>query len=295
MPSRRSTWPAEDREDFGKVYWRKVSIYGLIFVFFVVEGFLAEDDLGRALSFGPLLSWMVILTVVATMYRLFGWKGVGCCFIAQMFLWTLPMPAYNYRFQEIIWQVLDLPNYGYDAKLDLFFGSGCLGFLIGYYHYHFRGFERTKQPILIAASLVAFVPWLIWGWYWTVDPNDFWLGEYDVASTFLGILSIWAIITMLLGSVLLFEERVGRLEVPVLNWCGVNCLLIFAVHRVFFVRFLAPLREHFGDLLDIPMRNRVDEHVVFVALTVLAAYAIRQSRILDVIDPRGEVRGGWLR
>ena len=261
------------KEDFKGVYPLKLKNFAIVFLLFFLVSFLSSveiDDLGQSLSWKAMQSWMLILALLATLFRFFGPKAILALFVAQMLFWTLPIERYSDSLQMFIAEGLWLETFRYEARIELFIGSGCLGFLIGHLHYHGPGDRQimgicSKELFLIATGLCLLCIFLVSDIGWEVDPKAIWEGEYEVPRHFAGIMGIWGINAALIGCALLAEKILlkrailRQLKIPLIHFCGRYSLFAFAAHEVIFIRVVLPLRLHFGGLLGIPLENSLTE------------------------------------
>jgi hypothetical protein len=273
------------QDDFREAFPRKLRFFGVLFLFFAVEPFLVETTLGEALSFGPLLAWMIILATLAVLHRFLGWKGVlGAFLLHLVLLAAVDTKALGLRIEEAAQSALRLPDFRYESRLDLFFGSGATGFLAGTWYHHGPWELPRRLRVAIACAALALVPWAIGGTWWVVDRTDVWRHEYAVAETGLGIVMIWSTNVLAVSTLLLVEHTWRPVRIPLVNWCGVASLLAFALHRIVFTRVLAPLRDYAGVRLDWPVENTIGEIAVFIALTLLAVRLVQKTRLLAILD-----------
>ncbi|MCB9730185.1 MAG: hypothetical protein H6744_12830 [Deltaproteobacteria bacterium] len=270
--------------EFRPTYHRKLRFYAVLFGFFLFEPFFVESSLGAALTFGPLLAWMIILATLATLHYRFGVRGVIAGTAVYLVLHVLPLGEWSGEAELTLRRWLELPDWRYESRLDIFFGAGAAGFLLGYWYHHGPGQLAARMTRAFLLGALLFVPWLLFGTGWTVLRAHIWVNEYVLAETHLGLLSIWAANIMFASACLLFEHTVRPLRLPLLNWCGVFSLLIFSMHRAFFVHVLTPLRAYVAARADLPLHNSFPEVCVFIALTLLAAWGVRRSRILAILD-----------
>lgn len=272
------------RGEFAAVYTQKLRFFGTLFCFFVFESFLVAESLGEALSWGPLLTWMVLLSFVATLYRFGGWGAVVFAFVAHLSVWALPMGEWNEQLELAVRTRLALPYFIYESKLDLFVGSACLGFLAGYAFHHARGDRSRLLGALVAAGVTLTLPFFFLREWPELNPGQVWGSEYEMARDPLGMLNIWGTILGVIALGLLLE-RVGLVRpLPLVTWCGRHSLLIFALHRVIFVRFLLPLTQHTLELRGLALENTLPVIAAFSAATLLIVYVVRRSGLLRVLD-----------
>jgi hypothetical protein len=64
------------QEEFSENLFFKLKIFSLIFIFFVFENFIVAPNFGQAISFYPIMLWMVVLSLLAIIYRYSGINGI---------------------------------------------------------------------------------------------------------------------------------------------------------------------------------------------------------------------------
>ncbi|MCB0343644.1 MAG: hypothetical protein KDD66_00930 [Bdellovibrionales bacterium] len=285
-----------DQSDFNQVWRGKVLVFFTIFCMFVVEGFFRALEPDQALIWGPMQTWMTVLILITVLRRILGWRGVAALFILQTFYWFTPVPELVNFIGASLSDNMFFALVSYDSPVELFIGSGCLGFLLGYYYYHgthpqFKEHTAEKRlALLLVAGATALVPFMLYGTFWTIYEPFVWKEEYLVASQFSGILSIWGIITLIISTGLLIEHLIAPLKVPIVNWIGRYSLLIFAFHLVFFVRVIMPVHFYFGPKLGFPPINTFLMQCLYVFPMIFLCYLIIKSRLLLFMQRQGEIR-----
>jgi surface polysaccharide O-acyltransferase-like enzyme len=69
-----------------------------------------------------------------------------------------------------------------------------------------------------------------------------------------------------------------------LQWVGRNSLGIFLIHRVLFLKILAPLRFHFGSYLHLPMTNTTVEAIAYFSMTGLAYWLMLRNKAWSLLN-----------
>lgn len=282
--------------DFEKVWRSKALVYFTIFCLFIVEGFFRALEPDQALTWGPMKTWMTVLILLTVIRRVFGCKGVFALFILQGLYWFTPAPMWFAQLGTQLNENMFFALIVYDSPVELFIGSGCLGFLLGHYYYHGSkpGFASTsavkRLSLVFVLGAAAMIPFVLYGTFWTIYEPYVWKEEYLVASQFSGILSIWGTIAMIISAGLLFEHCIAPLRVPIVDWIGRYSLLIFAFHLVFFVRVTMPLHFYFGPKLGFPPVNTFLMQCLYVFPMIFLCYLIVKSRVLLFMHQQGEIR-----
>lgn len=260
----------------------KLKLYFLIFIFFVMENFIVAPNFGQAISFYPIMLWMFVLSILAAAYSFIGIWGVIVLTVLSFFRFLLPVEMLSDLFQEVIKYNVH-PGFEYDARFEYFFASGCLGFLMGYVHYHKQNLKHLKDIYFGLAGLVCIAFYVAWGDPYIQDAANVFLHEHDLSRTFSGTLYILGVQALLISTFLFLEQKGIRFKVPVINWVGLHSIFIFAFHRVFFVRMLAPLSVMVGSLTGRTLGASIWEMYLYVGITLAVCYFIKRSRLGELI------------
>lgn len=264
---------------------QKLKIFVLIYLFFLMENFIVAPNLGQAISFYPIMLWMVIMSVLAIVYSYLGVGGILVLTLISLFRWVLPVDLISNLFQSLVVYNIH-PGFEYDARIEYFFTSGCLGFLMGYGHYHKPNLKHVKDTYFILMGVVFIAFYLAYGEHFIIDPANAFAHEHDLAQTFSGTLYIIGIQAVVISGFLWLEKKSIRFRVPIVTWVGLNSILVFAIHRIFFVRILAPLSVLVGTWFNRPLGASTFEMYTYVGLTIAFCYFIKVSRIGDLILQR---------
>ena len=261
---------------------QKLKIFGLIFIYFLMENFIVAPNFGQAISFYPIMLWMIVMSIMGIVYSLLGIWGIIALTLISLLRWLVPIEFFSNLFQDIVVQTVH-PGFEYDARIDYFFTSGCLGFLMGYVHYHKPYLKKVKDLyfILLGAVLVFF--YLIYGDAIVIDPANAFAHEHDLAQTFSGTLYILGIQAIVISSFLWLEKKSINFNVPIISWVGANSILVFAFHRIFFVRMLGPVSVALGSMFGRTLGASTLELYSYVGLTIAVCYFIKNSRMGEII------------
>lgn len=260
----------------------KLRVFALIFIFFLMENFIVAPNAGQAISFYPIMLWMVVMSILAIVYSLLGIRGILVLTALSFFRWILPMEMISNLFQSIIVYNVH-PGFEYDARIEYFFTSGCLGFIMGYVHYHKVNVKHLKDYFFIIMGLVFVTFYWAYGDPFVINPADAFMHEHDLAQTFSGSLYILGIQAIVISSFLWLEKKSIRLNIPVINWVGMNSIFVFAFHRIFFVRILAPLSVMLGSLIGRTLGASTIEMYTYIGITIAVCYFIKVSRMGEII------------
>ncbi|MFA6237377.1 MAG: hypothetical protein WC635_08640 [Bacteriovorax sp.] len=270
---------------FKEKLWQKLKVFGLIYLFFLMENFIVAPNMGQAISFYPIMLWMVIMSILAVVYSYTGIKGILAVTLLSLLRWTLPIDIISNLVQSFVVYNIH-PGFEYDARIEYFFTSGCLGFLMGYAHYHLPHLKTKKDIYFILTGLVFVAFYVAYGDTFIIDPANAFAHEHDLAQNFSGTLYILGIQAIVISSFLWLERKSIRLKVPVFNWVGMNSILVFSFHRIFFVRILAPISVLIGSLYGRTLGASTFELYTYVGITIAVCFFIKESRLGDIILQR---------
>jgi hypothetical protein len=263
----------------------KLKIFALIYIFFMMENFIVAPNLGQAISFYPIMLWMVVMSILGIVYSFAGIRGILVITLISLFRWVIPMDLMSNLFQSVIIYNVH-PGFEYDARIEYFFTSGCLGFLMGYVHYHKPNRRHLKDIYFILMGIVFVAFYLAYGDPIAQDPANAFAFEHDLARSFSGTLYVLGIQAIVISGFLWLEKKSIRFNIPIVNWVGLNSILVFAFHRIFFVRILAPLSVLFGSLYGRTLGASIFEMYTYVGITLAVCYFIKASRLGDLILQR---------
>jgi hypothetical protein len=154
---------------------------------------------------------------------------------------------------------------------------------MGYVHYHKPKLKNLKDIYFALAGLVCIAFYIAWGDPCLQAASDVFMHEHDLAKTFTGTLYILGVQAVLISIFLWFEKKSIRFNVPVINWVGIHSLFIFAFHRIFFVRMLAPVSVLVGSLTGRTLSASLWEIYFYVGITIAVCYLIKKSRMGELI------------
>jgi len=269
--------------EFKIIYRSKMKLFGILFAFFYLENFVVEDRLTHAFSINhSILTWMMILALIATLYRWFGWMGVGFTLALSFVLPALPIDPWMNQFENLVSHSLFI-DFKFEARPHYFLGSGCIGFLLGTLFHQVRPKDHAVQLSLVLLGLTLYASWVFWGVPFSINPANILETEYDQARSLIGLMGIWGTEISVISALLYLSQKKIQLNIPLINWVGMHSLLIFAFHRILFVRVLGPIRSWLEASLSWPMRNSSSEIFTFMAITLALCYLVKRTRVFELI------------
>lgn len=272
----------KNQEEFGQGLSGKFKIYGLILIYFIFENFIVAPNTGQAISFYPIMLWMVVLMLLSLVYNYMGIKGIAVLTLLSLSIFVVPVELISDFFEEII-RTRVHPGYEYDARFEYFILSGCLGFIMGHVHYHLPNYKSKKDFIFIGIGAALVSLYMVAGEPFIVYQSDVFRTEHDLARTFTGMAYILGIQSIVISSFLWLERKKIYLRVPIISWVGVNSLLVFALHRIFFVKFIVPLSMLLGSMSGRTMSANFVEIYIYIFITLGLCYFVKVTPISDII------------
>lgn len=272
----------KDRMTFASEIGSKFKIFGLIFLYFVLENFVVAPNFGQAISFYPIMLWMVILGILSLAYKYLGIRGVMVFTLLACLRFIIPVELISEGFESLIKTKIH-PGFEYDAKFEYFVLSGCLGFIMGYVHYHLPTYKHNKDMLFGFLGLALVAIYALIGDTFTVPYDDFFITEHDLARTFSGTAYIIGVQAILISFFLWLEKKNIKLNIPLFNWVGIYSLLIFALHRIFFVKLIAPTSVMIGSLTGRTLGAGIIEIYIYVFITLGLCYFVKVSPLSDII------------
>jgi hypothetical protein len=257
----------------------------MIFLYFIVENFIVAPNTGQAISFYPIMLWMVVLGLLSVVYNYLGIRGVLVFTLLSLLRFIVPVEYLSDFFEEII-QGRMHPGFEYDARFEYFVLSGCLGFIMGYVHYHMPLYKHRKDLLFTAVGALLILVYVLIGDAFSVPYDDFFRTEHDLARTFSGTAYIIGIQAIVISAFLWLEKKNIKFNVPLINWVGIYSLMIFALHRILFVKLIAPVSIMIGSITGRTLGASIIEIYIYVFITLSICYFVNVSPISNIVLQR---------
>jgi hypothetical protein len=275
----------KDQATFSEEMSGKFKVFGFVFLYFIFENFIVAPNFGQAISFYPIMLWMVILGLISIIYKYIGIRGILVFTLFAMFRFVIPVEYISDFFEEIIKGKVH-PGFEYDARFEYFVLSGCLGFIMGYVHYHMPLYRHKKDALFALMGTLLTIIYILIGDTFVVPYDDFFSTEHDLARTFSGTAYIIGVQAILISTVLWLERKNIKINIPLINWVGIYSLMIFALHRILFVKLIAPISLMVGSVTGRTLGASTIEIYIYVFITVGICYFVKVSPISDIILQR---------
>lgn len=272
----------KSQEEFREKLLEKLKILGLIFLFFIMENFIVAPNTGEAISFYPIMLWMVILLILSLAYSFIGIRGIYVISLLALLRFIIPVEILSDFFEEIIKTSIH-PGYEYDARIEYFILSGCLGFIMGHVHYHKPNLKNIKNLYFIIAGIVLSLVYVAWGESFEIFRDNVFLTEHDLIRSFTGTAYILGIQAIVISVFLLLEKNNFKFRVPVVNWVGRNSLLIFSMHRILFVKLIAPVSLLILSQFNLTILPTSIQLYIYISITLMICYFIKNTPVSEVI------------
>ena len=271
--------------DFSNGIKNKFKIFGMILLYFILENFIVAPNSGQAISVYPIMLWMLILAIISLIYNYIGIRGVLIFTLLSLLRFLVPIEYLSDFLEELIQGSIH-PGFEYDARFEYFVLSGCLGFIMGYVHYHMPLYKNKKDFLFACLGATLVLLYVLIGDTFVVPYDDFFRTEHDLARTFSGTAYIVGIQSIVISTFLWLEKKNIKMNVPLINWIGVYSLIIFALHRILFVKLIAPISIMIGSLTGRTLGASIVEIYIYVFITLGICFFIINSSISDIILQR---------
>ena len=117
----------------------------------------------------------------------------------------------------------------------------------------------------------------------TVDPADVLSTEHSLARTFTGTCYVLGIQAIVISAFLWLERKGIRFNVPVITWVGVNSILVFALHRILFVKLIVPFSGLIASMNGWILSADIIYVYTCILITLGICYFIKVSPVSDII------------
>ncbi len=275
-------------ENFAQVFPKKLRIYVLLLLFFTIENFIVAPDFGEAISFYPLQAWMVILSLLAVVYRYLGIRGVVVLFALSLLDLATPDTGLADTLEYLIQQEIHI-SYEYNARLGYFLTSGCLGLILGYIHFQKPEWASRKDFAAFAIGAFLLLIWLFVGDEYYVNRFEIYETENLMVQSFANALYVFGMELMVLAGFLYMERRGLRFGLGATKflrpfvWIGVHSLMVFALHRMIFVYLIMPVHVFISSVLEEPLFIHSGFSLFYIVLCALAGYFIQKTNFHNVV------------
>lgn len=258
---------------------KKLMLFGSIILILCIEGLIVAPNFGEAISFYPVMLWMILLALFAIVYAFAGIRGMLALTLISLFISQLGVPkAINNL--EIAIRTLIHPDFELDARVELFMASGCFGFLYGWVWHHKPEKQDLINYVVIATSIIALIVYVIFGDAISINLANIYAEEHSLAEGVLGRIGIWSMEFLVISSVLILHRRGIQLNWPPINWIGMYSLTVFIFHKSIFVFLWGPLMTLITAKLGITLINSFSLVFALTTLSIMMIYVVKRSGIV---------------
>lgn len=244
--------------------------YLFIFFLFLIENFIVSPDIGQALSLYPIMTWMILLSLINIIYSYFGNKGIiGLLIISVV---GIISPTNFGDLLELKLQTLIHPNFEYDARINYFLTSCVIGFLMGKLNT-----ETTKDKYLNWLIILSFgflFVWYVFGDAVVLTPTDAFHREHDWAKTWHGMFLIVGSQILVLSTFLKMHFKNIRISIPIFNWISQQSLWIFLLHRILFIYIVMPISIYIHSVVKMEVTASIVEMYLYVFFVLVLSWMI---------------------
>lgn len=260
---------------FKLVFSKKIALFLVLLGLFVFENFIVSDSLGESISLYPLMTWMIILSVISIVFRFAGFKGIL----------ILQILSFGYLIEPEVLNPLELlikntihPDFNLDANPLFFLPSACMGFILGHIYFHKQ--DKSYRFGLIALGIGLFIIGYLLSPEFQVNRLDVLETEHLKSYDFFGVLEFLGIQIVIIQLCLWFNKNKPNRLFNILSWIGKKSLIIFFFHRIFFVFIYMPILLRIGAYLNWDIRATVYYTIPAIILEMLFCYFVLKTKVL---------------
>ncbi len=272
-------------------YLKSCIVLGTIFF---LEGLIVAPNFGQGIALYPITIWFFILGLASALYSYTGLKGIQISFMVMFLIkigesfsiYTIPQPDH----------LLELIHpWAQHSSNPLNYLIDCLwGIILGKYLFSLDNVRnKTKFFVLF---LFVFSLALIYNFHikslFVVDSYS--ITRFDEALSVHMFGTIFILLMCALNLWIVYEFR-NQKTCSIFNlfkWIGVNSLGIFLIHRILFIKILAPIRLHIGSYLGLPMTNNSIELVFYyMPATLICFWILKEIRFFGKLIIRDKYSG----
>ncbi|MHC6528932.1 hypothetical protein [Vibrio proteolyticus] len=258
---------------------QKLLLFASIIGVLYVEGFVIAPNFGEAISFYPVMLWMVLLALFSLVYGLFGIRGMMVVTVLSFFVAQLGIPDALSSFEAMVRHYVH-PDYELDARLDLFMASGCLGFMYGWVWHHKPHMRDMLNQGVMLLSVLALALFFTFDSIGTISLADVYAEEHSLAENTFGRMGIWGTEFLVISTLLWLHSKGIDVSWRPLNWIGMFSLTVFIFHKSIFIFLWGPLMTLITAKLGMTLVNNFFVIFTLSSLSILMIYGFKRSGII---------------
>jgi hypothetical protein len=249
---------------------------------FYIENFLVSYDFGQAISIYPIMLWMLVLLAINIVYALTGVKGMLVLTAISFLRWILPIEYWSESFEELV-KINIHPSFDYDARIEYFLTSGCIGFFLGYLHYQRKEIGVRKELILFLLGIIFIGIYFYFQPHNLLDASNPYHYEHEASKSFIGSLFIWGAEVAVI-SLFLFLERINiKFNLKLFTWIGTNSLFVFLCHKIFFLKIVMPITLFIYAKLGLALTDTFYELFSYIFIVLGMCWIVLRYNLLGII------------
>jgi hypothetical protein len=273
----------KSRETLRESFRPRLSRYLILFLLFLGENLIVTPDFGSGLAWFPVTVWFLVLALVLSLDVFLGVRATSLLFVGVVGFNLFS--AYRSIEIETIGPILEKIHpwaqgsteplhYLPDALLGLLFGRWAVG-------QERREFESKFILLLVSGCMVASASLIFCKSMFKLDPSQLFATDELLYTLPSGQVFIYAMIVSTLALIHRFKEKQVPNALGLLSSISVHSLGIFLVHRIVFIKIIAPLRFHIGSWLGLPMTNTSVELLIYFGTMLLLYRAVWESGVFS--------------
>lgn len=260
----------------------RLVLFTSVYLIFVAEGLVIGPDFGEAISFYPVMLWMVLLALFATVYACTGLIGMAVLGAVALVLAYFG-DANPFGGFETWMRAHVHPGYEFDARVDLFGASGVLGFAYGWCWHHKPALRSRLNYGVLAGSAVLIALYVLCGPTMHMDSSDIYATEHEMMTNFMGLIGIIGIEFAVVSIVLSLHQRGCSLSFKPVNWVGFYSLTVFFFHKMFFIFAWGPLLLFISAKLGTTLPNNFAVVCALAVATIGCVWVIKRARVAELL------------
>jgi hypothetical protein len=259
---------------------------------FILENFLVAPHFGQAISVNPIMIWMFVLLALNWICSRLSVVRTSVVFGIALGLQLLQNLPLGFRIPSFFELLQRVHPWSYHTEFLPYFISGLLGFLIH------RGLRQSNVQQWLRRGWMGVAAAISVGTFFKIrdlfvyDPSSI-LDSHDrIHPDPFGLVFILSTLVWILLWVYSYEFKTARNKLKLATYISTYSLSLFLIHRVLFVRLIAPVRLHVGSYFGLTLTNHWYELFVYFGAVLLIHEGLRRGGVLGPIlnpartDPR---------
>jgi hypothetical protein len=274
--------PLKSQEERRNGIKSKSRSLGFLFILFIAENFIVSNNFGEAITMFPISSWMIVLLLANLIYA---YGGIRYIISLLAFILSLRLffgVPYFFKLETIL---LFLHPWASGSAEPINYIPSCfIGMIIGYLHV---GNDFSKKNISTVLKGILFILVVVSFYFVSqkikVSANDLYAFDECLMNSNAGLFLIYFLISLMMVLFLDWRPKKKILIFSYFEYIGLNSIGIFLIHRVLFLKILAPTRLHIGSYFGLVMTNSFFELFIYFNITILVFHFLKKNNFFGSI------------